>query len=258
MRFAKFIEAIKNCFPVIMSRKKVAKIQQREEAFRNLFIDTTHEIKQPVVSARGFVGRVIKGQYGELANKEALEKLNKVHIDLSMAELRITSSITEIGMLDFDEDGDFGLKVETNIWAGIIGPILYAHSEKIKAKDIVIKNRIEKDATIKTNRNPLSSVFSNLISNGVNYGPEGCEIVLDSYINMEEKRRYFSVSDSGDPLDEEFVKKRLFGMFQQADPSSKKGTGVGLCVNKKMLQLMGGDIIYNREKHEFLFWLPME
>lgn len=258
MNFAKNIETLKNAFPVIMSRKKAIKMREHEEAFKDLFMNITHEMKQPLTAALGFVGRVIHEKCGELLNDDAKMYLQKAHIGLSAMELNIMRSLTEIAMLDFKDDESLA-KVITDIQAVIIKPILYAHSDKIQEKGIRVENKIEfSKITLRTNRSCLSAVFGNLFNNSVKYGPQDCEIILDSYINAEEKRRYFSVSDSGDPLDEEFVKNRLFEMFQRADPTSKEGTGVGLCINRKILRLLGGDITYNREKHEFLFWLPIE
>ncbi len=92
----------------------------------------------------------------------------------------------------------------------------------------------------------LGQVLSNLTSNAVKFTDEG-EIV----INVELMKNggssallRFSVADTGIGLTEEQI-KNLFQPFNQAETSTTRkygGTGLGLTISRKLVDLMGGDI----------------
>ena len=95
----------------------------------------------------------------------------------------------------------------------------------------------------------LAQVITNLLSNAVKFTPERGTIKLSANKVGEDKENNinyinFSVTDTGIGISEE-QKERLFGSFEQADNSiSRKygGTGLGLTISKKIVDLMGGDM----------------
>lgn len=238
----------------------VTRMMEYEQAMHNLYLNESHGIKQPIISSRGFLERALKGKYGAIENK-LLEVLKIINVNLAEAELRIAGSLTEIAMLSYEDSkkNHFpGMDNETNVQQDIIKPILYAHSNRLKEKNITFMNQVEEEEIlIKTNRNWLACVFDNVISNAIKYGPADGKIILSSY--MEDEQVFFCISDSGELLDEDFVKNRLFKKFQRAD-SSKEGTGIGLYTNRKIIHLLGGDMDYRvneNNNNEFYFWLPL-
>jgi len=104
----------------------------------------------------------------------------------------------------------------------------------------------------------LAQVLANLLSNAVKFSPKEGEIRLNIFLNNEiESSRAadelfaynicelrIEVSDNGIGISEE-QQKRLFRPFEQADSGiSRKygGTGLGLIISKRIVEMMGGDI----------------
>ena len=93
----------------------------------------------------------------------------------------------------------------------------------------------------------LSQVLTNLGNNAVKFTPSGGEIVVR--VRMREQGEqdglfHFSVRDTGIGMSEE-QQHSMFEAFRQADSSTTRkygGSGLGLVISKKLIELMEGDI----------------
>ena len=114
----------------------------------------------------------------------------------------------------------------------------------------------------------IREVLVNLLGNAVKFTKNGGEITLDisSYPGADEKHiitRYV-VRDNGIGMSEEFQKK-LFDPFSQEDYANArtlyKGTGLGMAITKKYVDMMGGSIAVESKKgvgSTFTVEIPME
>ncbi|MDR2054458.1 MAG: response regulator [Desulfovibrio sp.] len=93
----------------------------------------------------------------------------------------------------------------------------------------------------------LAQVITNLLGNAVKFTPEYGTIALDARLAGEEDGLYtlqISVKDSGIGISEE-QQSRLFHSFEQADNSTTRrfgGTGLGLVISKRIVEMMDGRI----------------
>jgi CheY-like chemotaxis protein len=119
----------------------------------------------------------------------------------------------------------------------------------------------------------FKQIFYNLLSNAVKFTPEGgtVEITTDYVGDFEVSgadrfihRRYaeFCVKDNGIGISKE-DQERIFQEFQQLDGSYSRqyeGSGLGLALTKKLIELQGGSIWVESEKGKgsaFYFTLPI-
>lgn len=114
----------------------------------------------------------------------------------------------------------------------------------------------------------IREVLVNLLGNAVKFTKDGGEITLDisSYPGADEKHiitRYV-VRDNGIGMSEEFQKK-LFDPFSQEDDANArtqyKGTGLGMAITKKYVDMMGGSIAVESKKDvgaTFTVEIPLE
>ena len=114
----------------------------------------------------------------------------------------------------------------------------------------------------------IREVLVNLLGNAVKFTKDGGEITLDisSYPGADEKHiitRYV-VRDNGIGMSEEFQKK-LFDPFSQEDDANArtqyKGTGLGMAITKKYVDMMGGSIAVESKKgvgSTFTVEIPLE
>jgi len=113
---------------------------------------------------------------------------------------------------------------------------------------------IENDVPISLIGDPLrlGQILTNLVSNAFKFTQDGEIIVSVDIINKEtdEVKLKFSVKDTGVGLSKEQIEK-LFQSFSQADGSTTRkygGTGLGLVICKKLVEMMGGEIWVESEQ----------
>ncbi len=98
----------------------------------------------------------------------------------------------------------------------------------------------------------LGQVLTNLLSNAVKFTERGHVTLRARLIDWHastEATLHIDVEDTGIGIDEE-ARKRLFSEFTQADGSTTRrygGTGLGLSITRRLVALMGGDIVVHSE-----------
>jgi len=95
---------------------------------------------------------------------------------------------------------------------------------------------------VHADRTRVKQVMINLLSNAIKYNrPQGAVVVSCSAAG--EKRVHISVQDTGEGLSPE-KRAQLFQPFNRLgqEASAEEGTGIGLVVSKRLVELMGGQI----------------
>jgi signal transduction histidine kinase/ActR/RegA family two-component response regulator len=100
-------------------------------------------------------------------------------------------------------------------------------------------------STVLADPQKLTQVILNLLSNAIKYNREGGEIVVTEVLAPEDdgERVRIRVADTGNGISAE-LQKKLFQPFERlgADRTKTPGTGLGLALCKKMVELMRGSI----------------
>ncbi len=131
---------------------------------------------------------------------------------------------------------------------------------QLKGQNKGLQLTFDHDATlpryIKTDENKLRQILINLLGNAIKFTDHGSVTLR---IRHEEQQSFtptrytlhFEVEDTGIGMDREELEK-LFQAFQQASAGqkSKEGTGLGLRISQKFVQLMGGDITVRSQPHQ--------
>ncbi|MDP3168180.1 MAG: ATP-binding protein, partial [Hydrogenophaga sp.] len=95
---------------------------------------------------------------------------------------------------------------------------------------------------VKADRTRVKQVLINLLSNSIKYNRAGGAVEVTCSANTAERMR-ISVRDTGEGLSPEKL-AQLFQPFNRLgqEASSEEGTGIGLVVSKRLVELMGGEI----------------
>ena len=95
---------------------------------------------------------------------------------------------------------------------------------------------------VSADRTRLKQVLINLLSNAVKYGQANGTVVVDCALTTPERVR-ISVRDTGAGLPPEKL-MQLFQPFNRLgqERSAEEGTGIGLVMSKRLVELMGGEI----------------
>ena len=122
-------------------------------------------------------------------------------------------------------------------------------------KEKALKHRLkllteisDEQESFQADERKLKQILYNLLSNAVKFTPEGGNILVQIFpengVSGGDKGLHFSVIDTGIGLEPEDL-ERIFQPFEQADNSASRkfqGTGLGLALTRKMVELHGGKI----------------
>ena len=113
-------------------------------------------------------------------------------------------------------------------------------SEKWSEKEIDFSINLEK-VSIFSDADMLQQVWINLIDNAIKYSGDNCKI--DIFVKrLNDKSVAVSISDNGIGIEEKKLHK-IFDKFYQCEESHKKsGSGLGLSISKRIIELLNGTI----------------
>ena len=122
-----------------------------------------------------------------------------------------------------------------------INKILSTIEALLVEKKLVVKNDINKDLILRTDKESFRSIFSNLLNNAIKYSPTGSKIVFNAA--KKEKSIVISIKDNGYGIEKNSI-KRVFERFYRSSKARAhtKGTGLGLALVKQLSSRIGANV----------------
>jgi NtrC-family two-component system sensor histidine kinase KinB len=202
----------------------------------NLVATVSHELNTPLTSVRMALHLLLERSVGTLTSKQD-ELLQAARNDTERL-LRILNDLLDLARLD---DGSDGLRKEKVAPAELMRGVVEAASDKASSRGLKVNCRVESGLPeIAVDRQRISHVFNNLITNAIKYSPDGGEIFLDA-ARAEEDGVEFSIADQGPGIPEEY-QARIFERFFRAPDQTKTGAGLGLSIAREITVAHGGRI----------------
>ncbi len=199
----------------------------------------SHELRTPLNSILGFSQLLKSGAASEL-NTEQERFIDHV----LKAGNHLLDLINEVLDLAKVEAGKLDLSIENVSPDQVIGSCIDLMKPLADNREITIcyeeKNRGEKEVRADFTR--LKQVLVNLLSNAVKYNRSKGNVIVD-WKMVDDKSIRFSVEDTGFGISKENL-EYLFIPFSRfsAEQSDIQGTGIGLTITQKLVQLMGGTL----------------
>jgi len=216
-----------------------ANIELRElDHLKSLFLASmSHELRTPLNSVIGFTGWLLMGMEGDL-NEEQTKQLIMVKSNAKHL-LDLINDILDISKI---EAGKVDLAIEKFEIADVVDEVVTSVLPLTKDKGLKLISNVPERIIINSDRRRVKQVLMNLVGNAIKFTYEGNIKIEGNIVNKTDLQ--ISVADSGIGIKEADIEK-LFQPFQQIDMSSTKehqGTGLGLYLSKKILDLLSGDI----------------
>ncbi|MGC0372141.1 MAG: hypothetical protein DGJ47_000846 [Rickettsiaceae bacterium] len=210
--------------------------------------NVSHELRTPLNAIIGFSEIIISETYGKIENKQYTDYIN----DINNSGKHLLSVINDI--LDFSKAAADKLKVENveldlNKLASssmrFVKP--RADAAEIELIEELPKNHI----VIVADPKRLKQALLNLLSNAVKFTQSGGNVTLSISKNTSRKLVHIAVKDNGIGMDDSQIPKALSSFGQVDNRLSRKyeGTGLGLPLTKKLVELMGGKLNIESQKN---------
>jgi signal transduction histidine kinase len=211
-----------------------------EEANRTksqFLANMSHELRTPLNAVIGFSDVLLQGMFGEM-NEKQTEYLR----DILASGQHLLSLINDILDLSKIEAGRMELDVAAFDLPTAIDDALLLMRERAGRRGITLERQVDaRVGEIRADQRKVKQVLLNLLSNAVKFTPEGGRI--DVRAGLANETAEISVTDTGIGIAPE-EQDAVFEEFRQVGAADKKaeGTGLGLALCRKFVELHGGRI----------------
>ena len=237
-------------------------VAESANAAKSTFLNNmSHDIRTPMNAIIGFTNIALK-QNPKPEVKACLDKIS----DSSEHLLTLINDVLDISRIESGKIQFMPTPVDITEVADTVANIIHGflsnrnlnfhfHQETLEAPYVLA------DAV------RIREVLVNILGNAVKFTNDGGTITFDASYRPGADGQHivacYSIADTGVGMSEEFV-EHIFDEFSQEENSARtkyKGTGLGMAITKRYVDLMGGTIRVESKKGKgstFIVELPME
>ena len=236
-------------------------VAESANAAKSTFLNNmSHDIRTPMNAIIGFTNIALK-QDPQPEIKNCLDKISESSEHL----LALINDVLDISRI---ESGKIQYTPVPVAISDISDSVLTIMNGYLSNRDIDFKAEKEEAPfeCVKTDVVRLREVLVNILGNAVKFTDDGGSISYkESYLKTDEGHvtAVYKISDSGIGMSEEFI-EHIFDEFSQESNDARtryKGTGLGMTITRKYVELLGGTINVQSRKGEgscFTVSIPME
>jgi signal transduction histidine kinase len=243
--------------------ENIERLETANDDLERFAFIASHDLQEPLRKILTFSDRIV-AKYNNSLDVTGQDYMNRIQ----KAATRMQSLIRDILSLSQINLNKNQFKIcDLNL---LVKEVMNEIDEKIREKNGLVK--VETLPSINISPQLIRSVFHNLLMNCVKYGPteKPLEINIHSEIysakqiekGKAQKKSYcrIYVTDNGIGFDQKYSEK-VFKMFTRLNPSQNvEGTGIGLALCKKIIEMHEGTITARSKESEgstFILSLPI-
>jgi two-component system, OmpR family, phosphate regulon sensor histidine kinase PhoR len=233
--------------------QKALEIQKRRE--KHLAF-VAHDLRSPL-AAIAMAAQLLERAVPDVANDErAASLLETMHRNVR----RLNSLVVKVVQEDANLNAKVNEKVERQevnlkeLVEGLVSDL----APLAAASHLRLVNEVPEGLTAFADANMLSLIFQNLLSNAIDYTPNG-EVIIGAQQSKKSASIECWVSDNGAGIPADRLEK-VFDELE-TDPDKKSGMGLGLAIVKQFVEAHGGQVAVESEIGQgstFRFTLPVK
>jgi len=248
--------------------KTNAELLRANQAKSQFLSNMSHELRTPLTSINGFSEFLLDGFAGEL-NESQAKFLRNINVS-GKHLLELINGILDLAKI---EAGKMSLKLEAVNVETLFDEVMLVLEGYANKANVSLKLQCTQDiGELYLDRTKFKQILYNLCSNAIKFSPEGSDVVVSvlydtaSFISGKEEAYAtlsIAVRDQGIGISAE-DQAVIFNPFEQADGSHSRnyeGTGLGLTLTKRLVEMHGGAISVESEQDRgscFTFTLPVD
>lgn len=253
-----FISSVTDQLTVTISQAKVQQALETTSQLKSSFLaNMSHELRTPLNAIIGYSEMLEAGMAGELGEKQSRYVHNVIVSGHHLLEM-----VNDILDLSKIEAGKTDLTLERFDLKPFVHNVIDIFQELAKRKQVTLFCEIEAGLPeIKADPARLRQIFFNLISNAIKFNREAGQVTIRVFRSEDKRKIITQVEDTGIGIPHSKVSE-LFSEFYQVDSSfarKEEGTGLGLALTKKLVELHHGEIFVTSKEgvgSTFTFCLP--
>ena len=228
-----------------------ATLEQQESLRKQLTADVAHELRTPLTTVLTHVEALIEGIW-----EPTTERLQSCYDEVA----RISKLVADLENLAKVEEGNVRLN-KSSVDLLDLANKMFGNFEIEMGNKKIRHTVVGNCSAVLADKDRISQVMMNLISNAVKYTPEGGEIRI--LLTDEENKVTFSVEDNGPGILPEDI-PFIFERFYRGDKSRNRmtgGSGIGLAIVKSIVNAHGGTVRVEsnpKQGSRFTVVLPLE
>ena len=218
--------------------------RQLEEATRaksEFLANMSHELRTPLNAILGFSDLLIE-QLPQLTAAQQRYLRN-----IKDAGTHLLQLINEVLDLSKVEAGRLELRPEPLRLHTVVEPVLAAARDAGAGAGLAVDAFYAAEAAVRVDPGRMRQILYNLLSNAVKFTPRGGEVTLRAAVDGRDLVVEVRDTGIGIPADKA---SRVFGTFERLHEgrSDASGTGLGLALTKRLVELHGGTIGFESEE----------
>lgn len=213
------------------------KAQNADKLKSNFLANMSHEIRTPMNGILGFASLLkdsdlpkdVQNRYIEVIEKSGVRLLNIINDIIDISKIESGIAVAEISESNINEQMEY-------IYT------FFKPEVENKGIKLILNNYLPvNECIIKTDREKIFAILTNLIKNAVKYSEKG---FIEFGCSKKGRFLEFYVKDTGVGIPQE-KHETIFERFVQVDSDgkmTKQGSGLGLAITKAYVELLGGKI----------------
>jgi PAS domain S-box-containing protein len=231
--------------------KLISELQIKNDELERFTYTVSHDLKAPLITIGGFLGYL----EDDLKSGDTDRVSQDIH-RIADAVKKMNRLLNEL--LELSRIGRMMTPPENTPFEEIVQEALEKVQAQLTSKNITVEVKSNLPV-VNGDRIRLVEVVQNLVDNAAKYIGEQPDPKIEIGVRNTDGKRIFFVKDNGIGIDPQFHDK-VFGLFDKLDPSSK-GTGIGLALVKRIVEVHGGRIWVESEPRKgatFCFTLSQQ